>query len=126
MVCGSDCESSSSLFGISGRCQNSTKCLCPDGYSGVDYWSPAPDCHVNEEFLRGWHGTVLAVYLLGMLVSLGGLLVSINSDIAAFNKVHDKKKKQESREKQRISNLVKAKTKSKEVRGRLERRTAGA
>ena len=117
-MCGEDCMSSSSLFGTSGRCLlNSTvSCLCPDGYSGVDYWSPVSDCHVNEEFLRGWHAAVLAVYLLGLLVSLGGLLVSLKSDFVAFNKAQNKKKKQESKEKQRISNLAKSKTKSKEVR----------
>ena len=47
MGCDTTCEEGyGGILGIHGVCNNQTNtCMCPEGYSGVDLWYKANDCH---------------------------------------------------------------------------------
>ncbi|GMH61105.1 hypothetical protein TrRE_jg3097 [Triparma retinervis] len=60
--------------------------MCPEGYSGVDLWYKANDCHAHDEFLRIIHVVNLLLYCSCTAVALLGCKLSWEKDAEAYLK----------------------------------------
>ena len=73
LQCGADCLKDDWPFGVAGVCDNATsRCICPEGYTGQDEWYYFNDCHVNLALARGMHLTML---VSNLAVVLGHLII---------------------------------------------------